>query len=170
MNWRRIVVHHLRGDEVRAHCRIRDIRGCTVDLRSCPEPNIVIDVDDCVTESQDVADAVCGGKKCDLVVLYGELSSPGVLFVEVKNTKFNRQIDRGIEQIVSSRVAFDRLRLSSELGFTVPTYHGVLISNHTRRSRALRIRLAKTFRDHSIILALARCGEDVWKNMWGANS
>lgn len=166
MNWRRILARHRHVDKTRTQCRVRNVRGCQVDMRSCPAPNIVIDVDDCETESTEFADALTDGKKCDLVLLYGEVSSVGVLFVEVKNTRYGAQISRGIEQIIRSRIKFDELTRASDPEITTSAYYGVLVSNHTRRSSALRTKLRGILREHSILLGLVGCGEDIWIGRW----
>lgn len=166
MNWKRILARHLHVNKERAQCRVRSVRGCHVDMRSCPTPNIVIDVDDCETESTEFADALTDGKKCDLVLLYGEVSSVGVLFVEVKNTRYGAQINRGIEQIIRSRMKFDEFARASYPEIATSAYYGVLVSNHTRRSSALRTKLRRILREHSIHLGLVGCGEDIWTGRW----
>ncbi len=168
MNWRRILARHLHVDKARAQCRVRNVHGCHVDLRSCPAPNIVIDVDECMAASPELAGALSEDKKCDLVLLYGDISSMGVLFIEVKNARYNKQIDRGLKQILRSKARFDELSSSVDSEISISAYDGILVSDISRRSTGLLTKLRRIVGDQSITLALARCGEDVWRDRWGA--
>ena len=165
MRWKRIIARYLLRDPSRERSRDIDVRGCSVDLRSCPSPNVLVDVDACASESSEVSAALQDRRKCDLILIYGEESSAHVILIEASNTQYNSKFSRGIKQIVSTKAALDELRSSLSPEVIVLVHHGVLVSNISRRSATSRPDLRRLLTKHGINFAMAECGEDVWSRI-----
>lgn len=165
MKWKRVVARHLVLDRSRVWNRFRNVHGCGVDLRSCPSPNLLIDVDACVCESSEVSEALRGRRKCDLVLIYGHESSVRVILIEASNTRYNSKFSRGIEQIVSTKVVLDEIWSSLDPEVDVRGHHGVLVSNISRRSATSRPDLRRRLTEHGINFTMAECGKNVWSRI-----
>lgn len=162
MRWRRIIARHLANDRARITSRVRDVRGCTLDMDGCPTPNVVIDIDACEAEERDLANSLRSRRHCDFLLMSGDELSLNVILIEVTSSRHPRKIPGKIEQIVSSKILFDELNVSCGPPATVAAYHGVVVSNVVRRSGAQRSRLIGEGKRHGISMRLAMCGNDIW--------
>ena len=162
MRWKWIIARHLARDRTRVTSRVRDVLGCTLDMDSCPTPNIVIDIDACESEDRDLANCLRSRRHCDFLLMSGDESSLNVILIEVTSSSHPRKIPDKIEQIVSSKILFDELNASCGPPAVVATYHGVVVSNVVRRSGAQRIKLNDAGKLHGINMRLAMCGNDIW--------
>ena len=163
MRWRRIIARHIARDSSGLSARVRDVRGCKLDLTGFPSPNVLIDVDACERESVDVATMLHGRQRCDFVIATGNHQALDVVFIEVTTSKFRRKMPNKIEQVVSSKEVFDELVALCEPKVTVKSFGGIVVSNIIPRSMAIQRRLNTVGAKSGMRMRLAKCGEDIWR-------
>ena len=82
--------------------------GCRIDLRSLPEPSVILSVPHLQGSASPINRCIGGNERCDLVVLAAGQERPTVIFVEAKsgNDRDYRDSEKAVSQLKSSYSIF----------------------------------------------------------------
>ena len=177
MSWIGHIQSRYSQSDIIVQDRLVDVEGCEVDLRSFPEPNVVLWVDQLIKKDEFVKpfsyhDASQKMKKrCDLIVIIQRNTNVDIFLIEAKKSNLRkhqqRPVHEAIDQLRSSKYIFDAVLSNCSINLDVASVIGIAVTTTPTMSEVSTSRASKITRKTGMIIQYARCGEDVWKRIHG---
>lgn len=145
MSWIGHIQSRYNQSDVIVQDRLITVEGCKVDLRSFPEPNVVLCVDRLIEEDLFVKDFAYEGsgtdpyEHCDLIVMTGYRDEVEVYFIEAKRigaSHRQERIQKAIDQLECSKHIFDAVLDDCSIDLDVKSATGITVTTLIRKSAA----------------------------------
>lgn len=148
-----------------------NVEGCKVDLRSFPEPNVVLCVDRLIEEDLFVKDFAHEHsdsnpyEHCDLIVMTGYRDEVEVYFIEAKRigaSHRQQRIQKAIDQLECSKHIFDAVLNDCSIDLDVKSATGITVTTLIRKSAATYSKSNRVTVKTDMALQHVLCNHDVW--------
>lgn len=171
MSWLGHIQSRYNQSGVIVQSRLINVKGCQVDLRSFPKPNVVLCVDQLVKKNEFVKrfayhDASQKMKQhCDLIVIIQENTNIEIFLIEAKKSNLRkrqqRPVQKAIDQLRSSKYIFDAVLNNCSINLDVESVIGIAVTTTPTMSEVSTSKARQT----GMIIQNVLCSEDVWKRI-----